>query len=342
MRAIRLRFAVSETPDPIPMTTPLDRSAPVFVAGHCGMVGSAVVRLLEARGFERVLVQRRNELDLRDAAAVRAYFEREKPTYVVLAAAKVGGILANSTYPADFIRDNLAIAQSVIGAAHDTGVKKLLNLGSSCIYPRMAPQPIREEYLLTGPLESTNRAYAVAKIAAIELCDSFRAQHGDDFISAMPTNLYGPGDNFDLLGSHVIPALMRKFDDAKRSGAKTVTLWGTGSPLREFLHVDDLAEACLYLLEHFSASGPLNVGTGEDQTIKALAELVREVVGVDAEIVWDSSKPDGTPRKLLDVGRLKSLGWLPRVGLREGLVSTYAWYLAHREGDARLEVAAGG
>jgi GDP-L-fucose synthase len=306
------------------------------------MVGSAVVRLLDARGFERVLVQRREELDLRDAAMVRAYFERVKPTYVVLAAARVGGIPANSTYPADFVRDNLAIAQSVIGAAHDTGVTKLLNLGSSCIYPRLAPQPIREEYLMTGPLESTNRAYAVAKIAAIELCDSFRAQHGDDFISAMPSNLYGPGDSFDLLGSHVIPALIRKFDDAKRIGGKSVTLWGTGSPLREFLYVDDLAEACLHLLEHFSGPGPLNVGTGQDMTIRALAELVREVVGGDAEIDWDRSKPDGAPRKLLDVSRLTALGWQPRVGLRDGLVSTYAWYLAHRERGARLEVVVRG
>ncbi|MFO0658737.1 MAG: GDP-L-fucose synthase [Polyangiaceae bacterium] len=319
------------------MTTLLDPSAPIFVAGHRGMVGSAVVRALKNRGFTRILTMPRSELDLRDAAAVRTYFEREKPTYVVLAAAKVGGILANSTYPADFIRDNLGIAQAVIGAAHDLGVKKLLNLGSSCIYPRLAPQPLREEYLLSGPLESTNRAYAVAKIAAIELCDSFRSQHGDDFISAMPTNLYGPGDNFDLLGSHVIPALIRKFDDAKRSGAASVTLWGTGTPMREFLHVDDLANACLYLLEHFSAPGPLNVGTGEDLTIKALAEMVREVVGSKAEIEWDSSKPDGTPRKLLDVSRLKSLGWLPKVELRDGLASTYEWYLEHRDSGARLD-----
>jgi GDP-L-fucose synthase len=314
----------------------LDRDAPIFVAGHRGMVGSAIVRKLQAQGFQRVLVRTRQELDLRDAAAMRAFYERERPTYVILAAARVGGVLANSTYPADFIHDNLAIGLAVIGGAHEAGVKKLLNLGSSCIYPRLAPQPIREEYLLTGPLEETNRAYAVAKIAAIELCDSFRAQHGDDFISAMPTNLYGPGDNFDLMGSHVIPALLRKFDDARREGAREVGLWGTGTPMREFLHVDDLADASLHLLEHFSAPGPLNVGTGEDLTIKALAEMVREVVGSDAAVRWDSTKPDGTPRKLLDVSRLRSLGWAPRVPLRQGLASTYAWYLEHRERDARL------
>jgi GDP-L-fucose synthase len=314
----------------------LDRDAPIFVAGHRGMVGSAIVRKLQAQGFERVLVRTRQELDLRDAAAMRAFYERERPTYVILAAARVGGVLANATYPADFIHDNLAIGLAVIGGAHEAGVKKLLNLGSSCIYPRLAPQPIREEYLLTGPLEETNRAYAVAKIAAIELCDSFRAQHGDDFISAMPTNLYGPGDNFDLMGSHVIPALLRKFDDARREGAREVGLWGTGTPMREFLHVDDLADASLHLLEHFSAPGPLNVGTGEDLTIKALAEMVREVVGSDAAVRWDSTKPDGTPRKLLDVSRLRSLGWAPRVPLRQGLASTYAWYLEHRERDARL------
>jgi GDP-L-fucose synthase len=261
----------------------LDRDAPIFVAGHRGMVGSAIVRKLQAQGFERVLVRTRQELDLRDAAAMRAFYERERPTYVILAAARVGGVLANATYPADFIHDNLAIGLAVIGGAHEAGVKKLLNLGSSCIYPRLAPQPIREEYLLTGPLEETNRAYAVAKIAAIELCDSFRAQHGDDFISAMPTNLYGPGDNFDLMGSHVIPALLRKFDDARREGAREVGLWGTGTPMREFLHVDDLADASLHLLEHFSAPGPLNVGTGEDLTIKALAEMVRELLSQAVE-----------------------------------------------------------
>ena len=316
----------------------LDRKAPIFVAGHRGLVGGAVQRLLEAKGFERVLVRTRQELDLQDARAVRAFFEVERPRYVVLAAAKVGGILANSTYPADFLAENLAIAQAVIGAAHETKVEKLLNLGSSCIYPRLAPQPIREEYLLTGPLESTNRAYAVAKIAAIELCDSYRAQHGDDFVSAMPTNLYGPGDNFDLAGSHVIPAMMRKLDDAKRAGAPSVEMWGTGTPLREFLHVDDLADACPFLLERFSAPGPLNVGTGEDIPIKDLALLLREVVGFEGELSWDASKPDGTPRKLLDVSRLNALGFQARIGLREGLESTYAWYLAHRDGGVRREV----
>jgi GDP-L-fucose synthase len=317
------------------MTMELDRSAPIFVAGHRGLVGGAVVRLLQAKGFERLLLRTRQELDLRDAAAVRAFFEKERPTYVVLAAAKVGGILANSTYPAEFLTENLAIAQGVIGAAHATKVKKLLNLGSSCIYPRLSPQPIREEYLLTGPLEGTNRAYAIAKIAAIEICDSYRTQYGDDFISAMPTNLYGPGDNFDLTGSHVIPAMMRKLDDAKKTGAKTVTMWGTGAPLREFLHVDDLAAACLFLLEYFSAAGPLNVGTGQDLPIKALAELLQEVVGYEGSLAWDTSKPDGTPRKLLDVSRLAELGFRARIGLREGLASTYQWYLDHQESGLR-------
>jgi GDP-L-fucose synthase len=310
---------------------PLPPDAPVFVAGHRGMVGGAVLRLLRARGHERLLVRTRAELDLRDAAAVDAFFAREKPAYVVLAAAKVGGILANATYPADFLTENLAIAHSVIGAAHRHGVVKLLNLGSSCIYPRLAPQPIREESLLTGPLEETNRAYAVAKIVAIELCDQYRAQHGDDFISAMPTNLYGPGDNFDLEKSHVIPALLRKFDDAKRAAAPSVTLWGTGQPRREFLHVNDLAEACLLLLESFSGPGPINVGTGEDLPIAELAAMVADVVGFRGRVEWDASKPDGTPRKLLDVGRLRALGFRPQVGLREGLESTYAWYL--RQGD---------
>lgn len=314
----------------------LDREAPIFVAGHRGMVGAAIVQLLRKQGFSRILTQSRQQLDLRDSAAVSAYFQREKPIYVILAAAKVGGILANSTYPADFIYDNLSIALSVIGAAHFAKVKKLLNLGSSCIYPRMAPQPLREEYLLTGPLESTNRAYAVAKIAAIELCDHFRTQHGDDFISAMPTNLYGPGDNYDLQGSHVIPALLRKFDDAKRSGAPSVTLWGTGAPLREFLYVEDLADACLFLMENFSGSGPINVGCGEDLSIRSLAQMVRHVVGANVEIVWDSNKPDGTPRKLLDTSKLSALGWSPKVGLPEGLALAYAWFLEHREQGARL------
>ncbi len=314
----------------------LPKDAAIFVAGHRGMVGSAVRRGLEARGYRNLLVRTRAELDLRDGAAVEAFFARERPVYVVLAAAKVGGILANSTYPAEFLTENLAIAHNVIGAAHRHGVAKLLNLGSSCIYPRLAPQPIREEYLLTGPLEETNRAYAIAKIVAIELCDQHRAQYGDDFVSAMPTNLYGPGDNFDLEKSHVIPAMVRKFDDAKRAGAPAVTLWGTGSPRREFLHVDDLADACALLLESFSGPGPINVGTGEDLPIAELAALIADVVGYRGRVEWDASKPDGTPRKLLDVGRLRALGFTPKVGLREGLASTYEWYLRHRDGGARL------
>jgi GDP-L-fucose synthase len=305
----------------------LAKDAPVFVAGHRGMVGSAVVRRLRAAGFARLLVRTRAELDLRDAAAVDAFFARERPAYVVLAAATVGGIAANAARPADFLTDNLAIAHNVIGAAHRHRATKLLNLGSSCIFPRLAPQPLREEYLLSGPLEATNRAYALAKIVAIELCDQYRAQYGDDFVSATPTNLYGPGDNFDPETSHVLPAMIRKFDDAKRAGAPSVTLWGTGAPRREFLHVDDLAEACLLLLASYSAPGPVNVGTGEDLTVRELASLVAAAVGYGGRVEWDASKPDGTPRKLLDVGRARALGFAPRVGLREGVASTYAWYL---------------
>jgi GDP-L-fucose synthase len=323
----------------MPPPSALPKDARIFVAGHNGMVGSALVRRLAADGFTTLLTRGSRELDLRDQSQVNAFFAAEKPEYVFLAAAKVGGILANATYPADFLFDNLAIAQNVIHAAFRTGVKKLLNLGSSCIYPRLAPQPIREDALLTGPLEPTNRAYAVAKIAAIELCDSYRTQHGCDFISAMPTNLYGPGDNFDLQKAHVMPALMRKMVEAKEAKLPSVEIWGTGAPLREFLYVEDLAEAALFLMEHFSAPGPINVGTGVDLTIKALAELIREVVGYPGALSWNSSKPDGTPRKLLDVSKLTALGWSAKVPLREGLERTLRWYLATPREARRTDVA---
>jgi len=299
----------------------------VYVAGHGGMVGSAVVRRLQRAGYTNLITRTSRELDLRDQAAVHAFFHHARPEYVVLAAARVGGILANSTYPAQFLYDNLMIASNVIHAAHLSGVTKLLNLGSSCIYPRLAPQPLREDALLTGPLEDTNRAYAVAKIAAIELCDHYRTQYGHDFISAMPTNLYGPGDNFDLSSSHVMPALIRKTVDARRQGLPQVEVWGSGTPLREFLHVDDLADACVFLLEQVSRPGPINVGTGEDLSIRALAELISELVGYEGELVFDASKPDGTPRKLMDVSLLRDLGWQARIPLRDGVASTLHWYL---------------
>lgn len=311
----------------------MDKDASIYVAGHRGLVGGAILRRLQQDGHTRLLTRTSAELDLRDQAAVGAFFERERPEYVFLAAAKVGGILANSTRPAEFLYDNLAIASNVIHAAHRSGVRKLLNLGSSCIYPRLAPQPLREDYLLTGPLEETNRAYAVAKIAAIELCDAYRAQYGDDFISAMPTNLYGPGDNFDLQGSHVLPALIRKMVEAKEHGDAQVVVWGSGTPLREFLYVDDLADACLFLMENFSEPGPLNVGTGEDLSIRDLATLIGEVVGFRGDLVFDASKPDGTPRKLMDVSRLRAAGWEARTGLREGVERTVAWYLRERGGQ---------
>jgi GDP-L-fucose synthase len=309
---------------------PLARDAKVYVAGHRGLVGSAVLRHLQAKGFTNLLTRTRAELDLRDPHAVDAFFAAERPQYVILAAAKVGGILANATNPADFIHQNLMIAANVIDAAHRFEVSKLLNLGSSCIYPKHAPQPLREDALLTGPLESTNRAYAIAKIAAIELCDAYRTQHGRSFISAMPTNLYGPGDNFDLETSHVLPALIRKAVEAKEAGAASITVWGTGTPRREFLFVDDLADACLFLLQHFDEAGPINVGTGEDVTIRELAELVCEVVGFGGEIVFDESKPDGTPRKLMDVSRLAGLGWRARTSLEDGVVQTVDGYLAQQ------------
>ena len=308
------------------MTGPLPRDARVYVAGHRGLVGSAIMRHLQAQGFSNLVTRSRHELDLLDTHAVDAFFATERPEIVIVAAAKVGGILANATYPADFLHQNLMIAANVIHAAHRHDTAKLLNLGSSCIYPKHAPQPIPESALLTGPLESTNRAYAIAKIAAIELCDAYRAQHGRSFISAMPTNLYGPGDNFDLHTSHVLPALIRKAVEAKQAGAPSITVWGTGTPRREFLYVDDLAEACLFLLEHVDEPGPINVGTGQDISIRELAELICDAVGYSGELDFDTSKPDGTPRKLLDVGRLTTLGWRATTTLSEGVSRTARWY----------------
>jgi GDP-L-fucose synthase len=304
---------------------PLD--AKIYVAGHRGLVGNTITHTLRNQGYKNLLLRTSSELDLRNQAVVNQFFQENKPEYVFLAAAKVGGILANSTYPAQFIYDNLAIATNVIHASYLHGATKLLNLGSSCIYPKHAPQPLKEEYLLTGPLEETNRAYAVAKIAAIELCDFYRQEYGCDFISAMPTNLYGAGDNFDLMSSHVLPALMRKMIEAKKSDSPTVEIWGSGTPRREFLHVKDLAEACLFLMETFSEPGPINVGTGVDISIKDLALLVREVVGYEGGLAFDKTKPDGTPRKLLDVTRINAAGWHAKINLPDGVKSTFDWYV---------------
>ncbi|MGE3402390.1 MAG: GDP-L-fucose synthase family protein [Vicinamibacterales bacterium] len=306
-------------------------SAPrIFVAGHRGLVGSAIVRRLQRDGARNLLLATRAELDLRDQAAVNAWFQQHRPQQVYLVAGTVGGILANSTRPAEFLYDNLLIHGTVIQAAHTHGVEKLLYLGSSCIYPREAPQPMREEHLLTGLLEPTNEPYAIAKIAGIKMCETYRKQYGDNFISAMPTNLYGPNDNFDLTSSHVLPALIRKFHDAKVEGRTDVTVWGSGSPKREFLHVDDLADACVFLMARYEGAQHVNVGTGEDLSIRELAEMIRDIVHPDARIVWDTSKPDGAPRKLLDVSRLHALGWRHQTSLRDGILSTYQWYLAQQ------------
>lgn len=309
------------------MTEMLARDAVVYVAGHGGLVGSAIVRHLRAEGFTRVVGARSSELDLRDRAATRAFFEQERPAIVIDAAARVGGILANSTRPVDFLSDNLRMQLNLIDTAHEFDVERLLFLGSSCIYPKFAPQPIAESSLLTGALEETNDAYAIAKIAGITQVDSYRKQYGHRWISAMPTNLYGPGDNFDLQSSHVMPALMRKFHEARVEGHDEVTVWGTGTPRREFLHVDDLAAACLFLLEHYDSPGPINVGTGEDLEIRELATLVAEVTGFTGRTVFDTSKPDGTPRKLLDVSRLTGFGWKPSIALPDGVASTYRWFV---------------
>ena len=305
----------------------MEKDAKIYVAGHRGLVGSAIVRQLRNQGYENLLLRTRVELDLTSQLEVRGFFRSETPDYVFLAAAKVGGIHANDTYPADFIVDNLAIELNVIRAAYKNGVKRLLFLGSSCIYPKQAPQPLREEYLLTGPLEPTNEPYAVAKIAGIKMCESYNRQYGSEFVSVMPTNLYGPNDNFDLENSHVLPALIRKFHEAKERGDDKVIVWGTGAPRREFLYVDDMAAACVFVMNREGYTDMVNIGVGEDVRISDLARLVGEVVGFEGEIVFDPGKPDGTPRKLLDVSRLQALGWSAKTGLREGIEETYRWYL---------------
>jgi GDP-L-fucose synthase len=305
----------------------MDKTDKIFVAGHGGMVGSAFVRRLQAGGFKNVLTRDRSELDLLDRNAVAKFFAAEKPAAVVLAAAKVGGIKANNDAPVEFLLDNLQIQNSVITAAHENKVRKLLFLGSSCIYPKLAPQPIPENALLTGPLEPTNEAYAIAKIAGIKLCQAFSREYGDVFISPMPTNLYGPNDNFDLETSHVLAALLRKAHEAKTSGARELVVWGSGTPRREFLHVDDLASACVFLLEKYDSAEIINVGCGEDLSIRELAELICNVVGFDGELTWDKTKPNGTPRKLLDVTKLNKLGWRPTIALRDGIAQTYDWFL---------------
>jgi GDP-L-fucose synthase len=299
----------------------------IYVAGHAGLVGSAVVRKLEGAGFTNILTAKRQQLDLRDQAEVSHWFKANRPEYVFLVAGTVGGILANSTRPAEFIYDNMMIHGTVVHASHLYDVKKLLYLGSSCIYPREATQPITEEQLLTGPLEPTNEWYAIAKIAGIKLCQAYRQQYGSDFIAAMPTNLYGPNDNFDLTSGHVLPALIRKFHDAKATGATGVEIWGTGSPRREFLHVDDLADACLHLMQHYSEVSHINVGTGVDLSIRELAEKIRDLVYPAAELHFDTSKPDGTPRKVLNVSRLEATGWKPKIDLDTGVRETYQWFL---------------
>ena len=307
----------------------------VYVAGHAGLVGSAVLRRLEREGFNNVLTATREQLDLRDQAAVNYWFRANRPEYVFLVAGTVGGILANSTRPAEFIYDNMMIHATVVHAAHLFDVAKLLYLGSSCIYPRACPQPMREEHLLSSALEPTNESYAIAKIAGIKLCQAYRRQYGSNFISAMPTNLYGPHDNFDLESSHVLPAMIRKFHDAKKEGRDEVVLWGSGSPRREFLHVDNLADACLFLMRHFDEESHINVGTGEDLTIRELAAMVGEVVHPDARLAFDTSKPDGNPQKLLDVSRLHDLGWKHNIELRQGVESTYQWFLENLESGMR-------
>jgi len=306
---------------------PIQKSDKIFVAGHRGMVGSALTRALEAAGFATLIKRDRSELDLGDPAAVAKFFANEKPEVVIFAAAKVGGIKANNDYPVEFLLENLRVQNNVIAAAHENGARKLLFLGSSCIYPKLAPQPIPESALLTGPFEPTNEAYAIAKIAGVKLCQAFSREHGANFISAMPTNLYGPNDNFDLETSHVLAALLRKAHEAKKSCAPELVVWGTGTPRREFLHVDDCASASLFLLEKYDLPEIINVGWGEDISIRELAELICDVVGFDGELSWDKTKPDGTPRKLLDVSKLRALGWTPTIPLRDGIARTYDWFL---------------
>jgi GDP-L-fucose synthase len=323
------------------MTHPMPQDARIYVAGHRGLVGSAILRRLRAEGYHDLLTATRDELDLRDQKAVNLWFRENRPHYVFLVAGTVGGILANSTRPAEFIYDNLMIHGTVVHAAYLYGVEKLLYLGSACIYPRESAQPISEDALLTGPLEPTNEAYAVAKIAGIKLCQAYHRQYGCNFISAMPTNLYGPHDNFDLQSSHVLPALMRKFHEAKTEGRREVTIWGTGSSRREFLHVDDLAESCLFLMRHYQDDEPINVGTGEELTIRELAERIRDAVHPEGRLVFDTSKPDGMPRRLLDVRRLHELGWRHRIALADGIRQTYSWFLGHHRQGLRQQRAVG-
>jgi GDP-L-fucose synthase len=307
----------------------MDKKSKIYLAGHRGLVGSAIKRKLESKGYSNLIFRTHGELDLTNQQAVNEFFEREKPEYVFLAAAKVGGILANNTYPAEFIYENLMIEANIIHASYRNGVKKLLFLGSSCIYPKLAPQPLKEEYLLTGPLEETNEAYAIAKIAGIRLCKHYNQQYGTNFISVMPTNLYGPNDNFDLETSHVMPALIRKFHEAKVKNEPEVVIWGTGKPLREFMHVDDMADACVYLMEKYNTDDIgefVNIGVGKDITIGELSEVIKEIVGFEGTIRKDLSKPDGTPQKLLDIAKLSSLGWKAKISLRDGIEQTYEWY----------------
>ncbi len=318
----------------------MDTHAKVYVAGHNGLVGSAIVRTLEDRGYTNLLLRSSRELDLRNQAAVDDFFATEKPDYVFLAAAKVGGIHANNTYRAEFLYDNLMIEANIIHSAYRHGAEKLLFLGSSCIYPKLAPQPMKEEHLLTGFLEPTNEPYAIAKIAGLKLCENYCRQYGVNFISAMPTNLYGINDNFDLANSHVLPALMRKFHDAMVNGDPTVTVWGTGTPLREFLYVDDLADALIFLMQNYTETEFVNVGTGQEVSIKDLALTMKAVVGYGGELVFDTSKPDGTPRKLMDVSRLEAAGWKAKTDLKTGIEKTYAWYLEHQDSIRGREVVA--
>ena len=301
----------------------------IYVAGHNGMVGSAILRNLDKRGYSNIVTRSLGELDLKDQAATRKFFAAEKPEYVFLAAAKVGGIMANDTYRAEFLYDNIMIEANVIDAAYRSGVGKLMFLGSSCVYPRLAPQPIKEESLLTGPLEPTNEPYAVAKIAGIKMCDAYRSQYGADFVSVMPTNLYGPGDNYDPQNSHVLPALIRRFHEAKLSGAPGVTLWGTGTPMREFLHVDDMADATVFCMLEYSEAGPVNIGSQSEISIRSLAEMIRDITGYGGEILWDPSKPDGTPRKLMDSSRLYGMGWRPSIPLEKGIRQVYEEFSAN-------------
>ncbi len=304
----------------------MNKNSKIYIAGHRGLVGSAIVRALKGQGYENLILKTRQELNLLDQTAVKKFFDDARPEYVFLAAAKVGGIMANKTYPAEFIYENLMVQTNIIHSAYTAGVKKLLFLGSSCIYPKLCPQPIKEEYLLTSELEPTNKPYAVAKIAGIVMCQSYNAQYGTNFISLMPTNLYGPNDNFDLQNSHVFPAMIRKFHEAKMNDARDITLWGAGSAKREFLHVDDLADACVFLMDAYNDSEVINIGTGEDISIMVLAEKIKKIVGYSGTIIWDTTKPDGAPKKLLDVRKLHELGWKHSVGLEKGIEGTYEWY----------------